>query len=223
MTKRGLRVGRHGGQFAVEMVTMENGCIFKSIHGDLYRNSIWYTVYGSMGRMETAREDAQAGDVHRLYVYKDEYDGGYETSKLATYEPHFGEENGAFGHGGSDFVTMNEFVKKILGDETADTIDVYEAMDMCLPGLFAYRSILAGGIPMDVPNLRDPGQRDIWRNDVACTVPAVAGDQLLPTFSKGTPDIPDSVYEEVARKWEAEKNGGYVKHVLAQGKKEEEE
>ena len=113
---------------------------------------------------------------------------------------------------------MNEFVKKIMGDDTADVIDVYEAMDMGLPGLFAYRSILAGGVPMEIPNLRDPAQREKWRNDVACTSPSVAGDQLLPTFSRGTPDIPDSVYEEVARKWETEKAGSYVKAVMAQGK-----
>ena len=216
--QRRLRCGAKCGQFGIEMVTLENGCICKSIHGDLYKNSIWYTVYGSMGRMETAREDAQSGDVHRIYINRDQYDGGYETGSLETYEPHQGEENAAFGHGGSDFVSMNEFVKKIMGDDTADVIDVYEAMDMGLPGLFAYRSILAGGVPMEIPNLRDPAQREKWKNDVACTSPSVARDQLLPTFSRGTPDIPDSVYEEVARKWETEKAGSYVKAVMAQGK-----
>ena len=219
MTKRGLRCGRHGGQFAVEMVTMENGCIFKSIHGDLYRNSIWYTVYGSKGRMETAREDAEMGDVRRIYVNKDEYDGGYETASLTSYDPVSDSRTANFGHGGSDFCTMDEFCKKIQGDDTAEVIDVYEALDMFLPGMFAYRSILAGGVPMDIPNLRDPAQREIWRRDTACTVPSVAGDMLLPTSCRGTPDIPDSVYAAIAEKWEREKNGGsYVKAVEAQGK-----
>ena len=223
MTKRGLRVGRHCGQFAIEMVTMENGCIFKSVHGDLYRNSIWYTVYGSKGRMETAREDAENGDVSRIYVNKDEYDGGYETASLTNYEPNEDSRAKTFGHGGSDFATMDEFCKKILGDDTADTIDVYEALDMFLPGMFAYRSVLAGGVPMDIPDLRDPAQRDKWRHDTACTDPKVAGDMLWPVFSKGTPDIPDSVYEEQARKWEKEKNGGkYVKAVQAQGQDKDE-
>ncbi|MBO5111205.1 MAG: hypothetical protein J6D21_10895 [Clostridia bacterium] len=65
------------------MVTLENGGIVKSVHGNLYKNSIWYTMYGSKGRMECGREDA---------------------------------------------------------------------MDMFLPGMFAYRSILAGGVPMQIPN-----------------------------------------------------------------------
>ncbi|MBQ8751895.1 MAG: hypothetical protein IJZ13_02190, partial [Clostridia bacterium] len=84
----------------------------------------------------------------------------------------------------------------------ADIVDVYEAVDMWLPGMFAYRSILEGNIPMSIPDFRDPAQRDIWRNDTACTDPEVAGDMLLPTFSKGTPEIDDAVYDIVRRRWE---------------------
>ena len=173
--------------------------------------------------METAREDAECGAMGRIYVNKDERDGAYDTGSLVTYEPKEDARAAAFGHGGSDFATMDEFCKKILGDETAETIDVYEAMDMFLPGMFAYRSILAGGVPMEIPDLRDPAQRDKWRNDTACSDPKAACGNLWPTFSKGTPEIPDSVYEAVARQWEAEKNGGsYVKAVAAQGRAAEE-
>ncbi|MBR6915433.1 MAG: hypothetical protein IKN36_03665 [Clostridia bacterium] len=84
-------------------------------------------------------------------------------------------------------------------------IDVYEALDMFLPGLFAYRSILAGGIPMEIPDLRDPAVREKWRHDVACTDPDVAGDALLPTMKGGTPDVPDEVYDRVRREWESRK------------------
>jgi hypothetical protein len=100
---------------------------------------------------------------------------------------------------------MYNFVRKIQGDPDADIIDVYEALDMFLPGLFAYRSILNGGIPMEIPNLRDKAVRDLYRNDTACTDPSVAGDQLIPVFSKGNPEIPDAIYQEVKRKWEIEK------------------
>ncbi len=218
MTTRGWRVGRRCGQFGIEMVTMENGCIFKSVHGDLYRNSIWYTVYGSKGRMETAREDAEQGGTARIYVNRDDADGAYETAKLTTYEPEEDPRTAAFGHGGSDFLTMDGFCRKIAGDPDADTIDVYEALDMFLPGMFAYRSVMKGGTSMEIPDLRDPAQRDAWRNDTACTDPKVAGDRLLPVFSAGNPEIPDAVYEEMARKWECEKNGGeYVRAVAAQG------
>ena len=77
-------------------------------------------------------------------------------------------------------------------------------MGIC--GILAFRSILNGGVPTEIPDLRDKKQRDIWRNDTACTDPAVAGDMLLPTFSKGTPDIDDGVYEYVKKLWEEERS-----------------
>ena len=100
-----------------------------------------------------------------------------------------------------------------------EQIDVYEAVDMFLPGLFAYRSILDGGIPKEIPNLRDKAVRDLWRNDTACTDEKVAGDMLLPTFSKGTPDIDDSVYQRVYEAWrkDVESKNGYNAAALKQG------
>ena len=224
---RSLRVGRKCGQFGIEMVTLENGGMVKSIHGNLYKNSIWYSMYGSKGRMECSREDAADGYTGKIYVNRDEYDGGYETGTLRAYYPEHApaDEVAGFGHGGSDFFSMYYFIKKILGDETADTIDVYEALDMFLPGMFAYRSILKGGIPMEIPNLRDKAVRELWRNDVACTDPKTAGDQLLPTFSRGTPDIAPEVYEKVRLKWEDDcaNKGDYRTAALSQGSKPKDE
>ena len=224
MNQRNLRVGAKGGQFGIEMVTLENGGIVKSIHGGLYKNSIWYSVYGSKGRLECGREDAMDGHIGKLYVNKDEYDGGYETGSLnAVFPQHAPEgEVEGFGHGGSDFFSMYYFIKKILGDEDADTIDVYEALDMFLPGLFAYRSVMAGGIPLELPNLRDKTQRDKWRHDTTCTDPKAAGDMLLPTFSKGTPEISQEAYDRMARLWDEEcgkTEGTYRSAALSQGSK----
>ena len=222
--QRNLRVGSKSGQFGIEMVTLENGGIVKSIHGGLYKNSIWYSVYGSKGRLECGREDAMDGHIGKLYINKDEYDGGYETGSLNAVFPRHAPEGevAGFGHGGSDFFSMYYFIKKILGDADADTIDVYEALDMFLPGLFAYRSVMAGGIPMEIPNLRDKSQRDKWRNDTTCTDPKAAGDLLLPTFSKGTPEIPQEVYDRMARLWDEEcgkTEGTYRTAALSQGSK----
>lgn len=222
--ERKLRAGAKAGQFGIEMVTLENGGIVKSIHGDLYKNSIWYCMYGGKGRMECGREDAKDGHIDKIYVNLDEYSGGYETEKLESYEPVHtvpGSMDG-FGHGGSDFFSMYYFVEKILGNPDADTIDVYEAMDMFLPGMFAYRSILDGGKPKEIPNLRDKATRELWRNDTACTDPKSAGDQLLPTSVKGTPDIPESVYDHMKQLWQAEikkEDGNYRAAAFKQGSK----
>lgn len=221
MSQRRLRVGAKCGSFGIEMVEMENGAIVRSMHGGLYKNSIWYNMNGSKGRMETARKDADQGEYRRLYVNVDAYDGEYVKHPVKDYLPHrdMDEKCKDFGHGGSDFYSMWHFIEKLKGNPDADTIDVYEAMDMFLPGLFAYRSILAGGQPMDIPDLRDKAEREKWRNDVACTDPEKAGDQLLPTCKLGTPDIPAAVYEKVAKLWEAEKyaEDGYAKKAFKQG------
>ena len=204
MNERNIRMGCKGGAFGIEMITLNNGAIVKSIHGGLYQGSIWYSMYGSKGRMESARECVLNGWFNRLYVKADENSGDY-TGQEETYLPEErqnSEEAKLFGHGGSDFYSMYNFIEKIKGNKNADTIDVYEAMDMFLPGMFAYRSIMIGGFPVEVPNLRDKAEREKWRNDTACTDPAVAGDMLIPVFHKGNADIPDEVYDAQRKKFE---------------------
>lgn len=195
---RMARMGAKAGNAAVEMITLENGAVVKSLHGvGCSKNSIWYSVYGSDGRMESAREDAKNGAFGTLYL------NNPDNFSVKCYEPKGDYDDIAkeFGHGNSDFYTMYNAVEKIKGNEKADSIDIYEALDMFLPGMLAYRSVLNGGIPMEVPNFRDPAVREKYRNDTACTDPAVAGDMLIPSYSKGNPDIPDSVYEEHQRTW----------------------
>ena len=202
-TERNLRVGSKTGQFAIEMITLDNDAIIKSVHGKLYKDSIWYSMYGGKGRMETAREDAYRGGISRIYVNSDAESGAYGTARRRTYlSTSHRSAVARFGHGGSDYWSMWNFIEKIKGNPEADTIDVYEALDMFLPGLFAYRSVLSGGIPVDIPDLRDPAEREKWRNDVACTDPKVAGDSLLPCFSLGNPNIDPSVYDKQRKMWQ---------------------
>ncbi len=200
--ERNLRMGRKQGQFGMEMIRFDNGSIFKSLHGGLYKNSVWYCLYGAKGRMESAREDAKNGDIGRIYVNADDYSGQYDRDDVVEcYEPvHDDEQSAAFGHGGSDYYIMYNFIEKLRGKADADIIDVYEAMDMFLPGIFAYRSILAGGIPMDIPDLREKAERDKFRNDTTCTFKDKAGDMYVSPYSKGEIELPSSVYEELKKK-----------------------
>lgn len=136
---RRLSGGAKCGQFAIEMVELENGAIIKSIHGGLYKDSIWYNMYGSKGRMETSRYDAENRYFDQLYVNVDEYPGQYAPQKIESYHPERAMDDRCknLGHGGSDFYSMWHFIEKLRGNQEADTIDVYEALDMCLPGLHA--------------------------------------------------------------------------------------
>ena len=201
---RMARMGAKAGPIGMEVITLENGAILKSIHGvGCSKDSIWYSIYGSKGRMESSREDEENGAVHTLFVNCDKNEGDNDSKSVNTStDDHLSKKAEEAGHGGSDFYTMYNFIEKLRGRDDMDVIDVYEAMDMFLPGMFAYRSLLAGGIPQDIPNLRDPEEREKWRNDTQCTDPKVAGDMLMPSYSKGNPDIPQETYDKVRASYE---------------------
>ena len=56
----------------------------------------------------------------------DAYSGEYGEEKLEVYAPENALSGNAkvFGHGGSDFYSMYNFIEKILGNQNADTIDI---------------------------------------------------------------------------------------------------
>ena len=78
---------------------------------------------------------------------------------------------------------------------------------MSIPGILAYKSIVNGNVPVRVPNLRNKAERDEYRNDTFCTFVEAAGDQVVPSNIHIKEPIPDSVYEEVKRRWEAGEPG----------------
>jgi predicted dehydrogenase len=196
---RMARMGAKAGWGSLIIITLENGAVIKSLHGvGPSKNSVWFSVYGSLGTAESRRETAE-GDC-AIYTDLDEFEGeNADRKNKYTPKDEFSERAEAAGHGGSDFFTMWHFVSKILGEENAEIIDVYEALDMFLPSLLAYRSVLAGGVSMDVPDFRNPAEREKYRRDFACTDPKVAGDMLQPSYSKGNPDVPSEVYEKLRK------------------------
>ena len=56
---------------------------------------------------------------------------------------------------------------------------------------------------MEVPDLRKKEVRDKYRNDRACTSRSVAGDQWIPPYSKGEPEVPQANYDKLKAEWEA--------------------
>ncbi len=194
---RMARMGAMGGHTAVEMVALENNAVIKSVHGvGCSKNSIWYTFYGSKGRIESAREAAKQSGTSRVYVELDETEG-VELHDVKSYIPEItqAEIDKDSGHDGSDYFCLSNAVDYLLGNDKADIVDVYEALDMWMCGFFGYISVLSGGIPMEIPDLHDIKTRDKFRNDNRCTDPKTAGTQLLPSNSKGNPEFSDEFYE----------------------------
>lgn len=190
----------------IEMMTLENGAIVKSIHGGLKMEpgSINYQLYGTKGMMQTGRYGPKG-----LNIYKE--GPKFCQGEWESYDPEnriakeIADKTG--GHNGGDFYPSHFFIQKILGRPEGEwAIDVYKAANMGMVGLLAYKSILAGNIPMDIPDFRILAERDKFRHDNACTTPWVAGDALQPMSSHETYDFPDSVYENVRKQWLGEEN-----------------
>ncbi len=202
-TPKQMKIG-HVRTAGIEMVTLENGAICKSIHGGLKREpgSVNYQVYGKAGMMESKRYNDAEFNIYKDAPSIDALCKG-EWEKYMP-EPPFEAEAAKSGlsHGGGDFYTTYFFIEKILGRENGKwAIDVYTAVDMGMCGLMAYRSILDGNQPKKIPNFRNPEERDAFRNDNACTNPKVAGDQLLPQSSHELPEFGPEVYEYMRNKW----------------------
>jgi predicted dehydrogenase len=195
-------VGSRMGASGMIAAQMDNGATVKSLHGNLKREpcSIWYSIYGTKGMMES---DRWHDGVSRIYTYRE---GSELTDTEVSYFPKAKVDTKlsrmTMGHGGSDFYTMHYFLEKILGRSSGEEcIDVYQAVDMGIAGILAYRSICSGNMPMDVPDLRNKEIREKYRNDNWCTDPKVAGGNIAPFCSFGSRDIPDSVYDEVKKIW----------------------
>ena len=199
------RIGVYGST-GIEMITLENGAVLKSIHGGLKREpgSINYQVYGTKGMMESKRYNDEEFNIYLEgeKVCKGEwskYDPENEIGKDIAFK--------SGGHGGSDFYTTHFFIEKILGRPDGDwAIDVYKACDMGLCGLMAWRSVLSGNIPVEIPDFRKQEERDRYRNDNACCTPSVAGEQLLACSSYSIPELSDKTCENVRKQWLGEKS-----------------
>lgn len=191
----------------IEMVTLENGAVVRSVHGGLIRepSSTNYQIYCNKGMMETGR-----------FPENEPFNYYQESEKLCRgnwekYEPESDiqpELVKKFGtHGGSDFYSTYFFIQKILGNPDGDwSIDVYTAVDMGICGILAWRSALNGNIPIDVPNLRNPEERDAFRSDNACTNPEEAKEHLVPMSTYESSEIPDELYSKIEKLWREGKN-----------------
>jgi predicted dehydrogenase len=199
MAKHGARSGSAG----MEIMQLENGAMAKSLNGNLKHPYLQHCrMIGTKGGMEN-----DSWDHGKLHVY---IEGEQET--VFSHEEYLPEtftksvRTSAFKSPVESgiFYATEFFVGTILGDETAKRygIDVYQALDMSLPGLLAYRSILKGSVPIEVPDFRNKAVRENFRNDHTCTDPKVAtGDQLLPSCKSGNVTVPDEVYSCEAQKF----------------------
>ena len=193
------RIAKMGAKFGaagIEMITLENGAVIKSTHGNLAKNSIWFSMYGTKGRVESAREGTSLGDMYTVFKDLDSTevtsDGKLEV--IHPVDPLYNKAKG-LGHNDSDYYPLHNFIEAIKGNKDADIIDVFEAMDMSLPGILGYYSVLDNNKSYEIPNLRIKEERDKVRFDDR----KVGRD--LPSYSKSEIVVDDIIYEILKNKY----------------------
>lgn len=124
---------------------------------DRPHNLTYYSLQGTKGCYEAPRG---FGDDHKIWL-KD-YHKEIKWHSLWDFEAEFmpemwrnpPEEALRAGHGGGDYFEIRDFVDCIVKD-TKPPVDVYDALDMTVPGLVSELSINNGGIPVPVPDFRE--------------------------------------------------------------------
>ena len=137
----------------------ESGALIK-IRIDMLSNrpaNSYLSLQGTKGCYEGTRG---LGDVEKVWLADYHQQGQWEP--LANFEEEFlpeswkhpPEEAVKAGDVTEEYFEMRGFVDSIIND-TKPPIDVYDAMDLTVPGLVSEESIANGGTPVEVPDFRE--------------------------------------------------------------------
>ena len=181
-----------GDQAAIITIQNDDGSIFRitgcSKFGG-HHNS--YRFCGTKGSIENLR--GMDGQICLRYNSWDKPEGADEVS---LYTPTWNDPDAEIikdsGHGGGDFVTVRMFVNCIKeGKQPEHPFDIYSAVTMSSVAILGYRSVLAGGTPIDIPDFKSENERRAYENDRATpywsedgkapTVPASSHPEYKPT------------------------------------------
>jgi predicted dehydrogenase len=153
------RARRGRGWAALLVVRLDNGAVFKSLHGFLEAGQqVWVRVHGDRGLLENLRH----GDTRTLRVVRDVGDGEDGRRAEEVYLPWPPElpatDAEPLGDGVAETLMLRDFAAAVRRRTPPDQ-DVYFGVELSLTGIQAMRSSLAGGVPVEVPDLRRPEVR----------------------------------------------------------------
>jgi predicted dehydrogenase len=157
------RQGR--GWAALLVVRLDNGAVFKSLHGFLEGSQqAWVRLHGDRGLMENLRQ----GDTRTLRVVWDVKDGEDWRRAEEVYLPWPPEfpatDADPMGDGVAEILMLRDFANAVR-HQTAPDHDVYFGVELSITGIQAMRSSLAGSLPVEVPDLRHPDIRRAYAAD----------------------------------------------------------
>jgi predicted dehydrogenase len=159
---------RRGDVAAPMMLRMDNGAMMKSLHGGLRGHGNFVRIHGNRGLMENCRH----GDKQRMRIWREKWEKRKGEPTEIVYKPDFPMHHKkamSTGHGGGDFFTNYHFAQAIRSGEQP-YLNVYRGVTMSICGVQGWRSALADGASMPVPDFRQESARrkyakDTWSPD----------------------------------------------------------
>lgn len=119
----------------------------------------YYSLQGTQGVYEAARFP---GDEGRLWIGENRHEERRQWQPLSAFEAHLparwrenAQEAAQAGHGGGDYHVGRAFAESIR-DSSPPPIDIFDALEWTAAGLCSQLSIANGGIPIRVPDFRNP-------------------------------------------------------------------
>ena len=179
---------RRGDPGSVILCRMDNGAVFRLFGVGLPGHSNWYRVHGTCGAMEITRGPGYFGP-QQVRVWHEEWNRrpGDMLDRVYTPEwPEHGDLARAAGHGGGDFWT-NYYFGQAIRSGKPPFLDVYRGVTMSSVGILAWRSALADGQPIDMPNFRSERARKAYEDDRWSPWPKDAGPGQPPPSILGLP------------------------------------
>jgi predicted dehydrogenase len=157
------RQGR--GWAALLVVRLDNGAVFKSLHGFLEAGQqSWVRIHGDRGLMENLRH----GDTRTLRVLwdvVDDEDGRRAEEVFLPWPPGFPATTAdPLGDGVAETLMLRDFERAVRHGAAPDQ-DVYFGVELSIVGIQGMRSSLAGSIAVEVPDLRRPAVRRAYEAD----------------------------------------------------------
>ena len=158
------RARRGRGWAALLIVRLDNGAMFKALHGFLEAGQqSWVRIHGDNGLMENLRH----GDTRNLRMVWDAVDGkdGRAEEVFLPWPPEFPATTAdPMGDGVAETLMLRDFASAVR-HEVAPDQDVYLGVELSIIGIQAMRSSLDGSVPVEVPDLRRPDVRPIHAAD----------------------------------------------------------
>jgi hypothetical protein len=144
------------GGIAPSLINMSNGAVVRNLMGATTNDTHIQRIWGTKGSAEV--------NVGKSLQLRLGGSGGSPKMEVTPSWDALGDQAAQTGHGGGDFWVLYYFARQILTGEMAP-FNIYAASDVTIPGILALRSAVEGGTPYDVPDFRDPAQRDRHRDD----------------------------------------------------------